>query len=356
MTAAPRRVRVVGLPGSGKTTLAREAAHRLGVPRLDLDTVMRLPGGRVAGQAEYRAAVRSFLQTHTDGWVVDGDDVDQVGVRYDDADLVIWIDVSRAVAVGRVLRRALLDLLTDTRAWHGGRETWGLLVGRGPSADLARWTWRRHAERTARYAGLAAAEPDRWVRVPSRDSRWWLEARLAPRPRRVRVLGSSGAGKSTFGARLAERLGVAFLEIDSAYHLPGWQPATQEQVAATLGAFLDGPGRDGWVIDGNYSSLTAVAALEPDLVVWLDTPRARQMSRLVRRTVGRAALRRELWNGNRERARSWLRREPEENILRWGWVMGPRQRAQFARLMAGADVPWLRLRTRSQVRRALRAL
>lgn len=175
-----------------------------------------------------------------------------------------------------------------------------------------------------------------------------------PQVRRVRVLGSSGAGKTTFARALARRLGLAHLELDSVYHLAGWQPATHAQVAATLQAFTSGPGRDGWVIDGNYSSVPAVAALEPDLVVWLDPPRRVQMARLVRRTVARAVLRRELWNGNRERASSWLRRDPEENILRWGWTMQPAQRARWTAGMADAPVPWIRLRSARDTRRWLR--
>ena len=168
------------------------------------------------------------------------------------------------------------------------------------------------------------------------------------------MLGSSGAGKTTFARALAGRLGVAHLELDSVYHLPDWQPATSEQVAASLEAFTSGPGRDGWVIDGNYSSIPAVAALEPDLVVWLDPPRRVQMARLVRRTVARSVLRRELWNGNRERPSSWLRWDPEQNILRWGWTMQPVQRRRLTVRMAEAQVPWVRLRSARQARHWLR--
>ncbi|MBS2021553.1 MAG: helix-turn-helix domain-containing protein [Deltaproteobacteria bacterium] len=44
----------------------------------------------------------------------------------------------------------------------------------------------------------------------------WLEARFAPKPRGplIALLGLRGAGKSTIGRKLAERLGVPFLELD----------------------------------------------------------------------------------------------------------------------------------------------
>ncbi len=37
--------------------------------------------------------------------------------------------------------------------------------------------------------------------------------------RRVSVVGSSGAGTSTFGIGLARRLGVPFIELDAVHHL-----------------------------------------------------------------------------------------------------------------------------------------
>jgi len=41
------------------------------------------------------------------------------------------------------------------------------------------------------------------------------------------------------------------------------------------------------------------------------------MSRVIRRSLGRAATRRQLWNGNRESFKNLLSRDPEENIIRW---------------------------------------
>jgi adenylate kinase family enzyme len=84
---------------------------------------------------------------------------------------------------------------------------------------------------------------------------------------------------------------VAHLELDGLYHLPGWQPANDEQFAASLAQLLAGPGRDGWVVDGNYRRHTK--GLEPDLVVWLDLPRPTAMVRLARRRLERGVQRRE---------------------------------------------------------------
>ena len=41
---------------------------------------------------------------------------------------------------------------------------------------------------------------------------------------RVSVVGNSGSGKSTLAAALAAHLDVPWIELDSIYHQPGWNP------------------------------------------------------------------------------------------------------------------------------------
>jgi hypothetical protein len=57
--------------------------------------------------------------------------------------------------------------------------------------------------------------------------------------------------------------------------------------------------------------------------------------RTVRRTAGRLLLRRELWNGNRERWRNLL--DPGHPI-RWSWTQHPSCRAGYER--ATTDPRW----------------
>jgi adenylate kinase family enzyme len=168
------------------------------------------------------------------------------------------------------------------------------------------------------------------------------------------VVGTSGSGKSRLGAAAARRLGIPHLQLDSIHHLAGWQQAPDQEFLAALDRFVTGPGRDGWVIDGNYQSRTG--HLEPDLVVWLDHPRGLVMAQLVGRTLRRGVRREELWNGNRERPRTWLSRDPEQNIVLWAWVTHGRYRAGYEAAMAAAAVPWVRLSGRRAVRRWLDGL
>lgn len=174
------------------------------------------------------------------------------------------------------------------------------------------------------------------------------------RPRRFRVVGTSGSGKTTFARAIAARLGVPHLELDSIHHLAGWQEAPPEVFRASLDAFLTDSG-DGWVIDGNYRSRAPGLDALADVIVWVDPPRAVVMTRVIRRTLTRGLLRQELWNGNREPLANLLRTEPEENIVLWSWRTFAGNRTRYAAAVA-ADRRWVRLHSAREARRWLTSL
>lgn len=159
---------------------------------------------------------------------------------------------------------------------------------------------------------------------------------------RVSVVGVSGAGKSTLAAALAARLGVLHVELDGIFHQPGWTELDDGEFASRVTAATAGPG---WVVDGNYSRIRDIVWARADTVVVLDLPRWRVMSQLLRRTLRRMATRRELWNGNRERWRNLLRRDPNENILRWAWTTYGSNRDRYR--AAAVDPRWAHLSFRT---------
>jgi adenylate kinase family enzyme len=166
--------------------------------------------------------------------------------------------------------------------------------------------------------------------------------------RRIAVVGNSGSGKTTLAARLAEALGVPRLELDAVFHQPGWQPLPKAEFRSAVSEFARA---DAWVIDGNYSAVSDIVWSRADTVVWLDPPRRRVMRQLAWRTLRRAALGTELWNGNRERWRDMLSADPEKSIIRWAWTRDHVYRERY--LQASADpahahLEFIRLRTRAQ--------
>jgi adenylate kinase family enzyme len=149
----------------------------------------------------------------------------------------------------------------------------------------------------------------------------------------VVVVGSSGSGKTTVAAALAETLGVKCVELDALHHGPNWTEATADELREALAREIDDV--DGWVVDGNYFGKLGDFVLErADTVVWLDLPLRTSLVRLWHRTLYRIRNDVELWNGNRD---SWRGAFWGRESLFW-WTIrhhdrrGRRGSARFAKI------------------------
>lgn len=121
--------------------------------------------------------------------------------------------------------------------------------------------------------------------------------------KRIAVVASaSGNGKTTVGRKLAERLDVPFVELDSLVHGPNWTEISDEDLRAILEPIVAG---EAWVIDGGYRRKVGDLVLaSADTVVWLDLPVHVWLPRLVNRTLRRIRGRETLWNENKEGLRT----------------------------------------------------
>lgn len=148
------------------------------------------------------------------------------------------------------------------------------------------------------------------------------------------MIGQSSAGKSTAARLLAAHLQAPHVELDALFHGPGWTPCASFEAdvdAATQG--------QSWVVDGNYPAVRELLWSRADTVVWLDLARSITTRRAVIRTGQRLLTRVELWNGNRERARTVLR---ASHPIRWTWQTHARHRAAYEERLA--DPRWAHLR------------
>jgi adenylate kinase family enzyme len=147
--------------------------------------------------------------------------------------------------------------------------------------------------------------------------------------RRVSVVGTCGAGKTTVARALAERLGYVHVELDALSWGPKWTMRPDEAFRADVAKAAAG---DCWVIDGNYGKTRDIVWARADTVVWLDYSFPRVFTRLLLRTVRRSFAREALWHGNRESLRrSFLSRE---SILLWAIKTHRRRHREYSELFA----------------------
>jgi len=174
--------------------------------------------------------------------------------------------------------------------------------------------------------------------------------------RRVSVVGNAGSGKTSLASELATRLGAPHIELDAIYHQRNWEPLPDGEFQARVANLIRG---DTWVVDGNYSLVREQVWRHADTVIWLDLPRPIVMRQLVQRSIRRATLRVELWNGNRERWRNLLARDPENSLIVWAWNKHSAYRHRYA--AAAADPRWAhlsfhRITSRTDITRLLQNL
>ena len=144
-----------------------------------------------------------------------------------------------------------------------------------------------------------------------------------PSVRRVSVVGSPGAGKSTVARALAAALDVPVLELDG----------LGDDLRTRVDEFT---ARGAWVVEGNDFEMATRDVVWPraDAIVWLDLPR----SLIVRRLFSRA-----------------LRRDGRAAI-RDAWTMHAERRERFEEGLIGLDAELARLRSPAAVKKFLAAL
>lgn len=87
--------------------------------------------------------------------------------------------------------------------------------------------------------------------------------------RKVIVIGSSGAGKSTFARKLRDKTGLPLYYLDMLWHKPDRTTVTREEFDAKLEKLLK---QDQWILDGNFQRTLETRLMACDTVFLLDYP------------------------------------------------------------------------------------
>lgn len=87
--------------------------------------------------------------------------------------------------------------------------------------------------------------------------------------KRILLIGSGGAGKSTLARRLGEQTGLPVVHLDKLYWTGEWQHLDKDAFDRALEAELAKPE---WILDGNFTRTLPCRLEACDLVLYLDYP------------------------------------------------------------------------------------
>jgi len=146
--------------------------------------------------------------------------------------------------------------------------------------------------------------------------------------KRILIIGSSGAGKTTLAKELSRRLDIPHTELDSIYHQDNWQPLDTETFRKRVYELSD---KDEWIFCGDYFSKLGLDLWHrADTVIWCDYSFPLVFSRLFRRTLIRGAYKAPLWNGNRESL--YVNFLTKDSLLLWMMKTWNKRKRRYSKL------------------------
>jgi adenylate kinase family enzyme len=164
--------------------------------------------------------------------------------------------------------------------------------------------------------------------------------------RKILVIGSGGAGKSTFSRRLGKILDLEVIHLDVLYWHRGWVETPKPEWRRTVEELVK---RDSWIIDGNYSGTFDIRFEACDTVIFLDVPRLICLWRLLKRkALYRSVGRPDMAQGCDEKL--------SLEFIRWVWAYPTRVRPKVMRLLreSSASKNIFHLRKRADIEGFLR--
>lgn len=88
--------------------------------------------------------------------------------------------------------------------------------------------------------------------------------------KKIVIIGSPGAGKSTFAQRLSYILDIEVIHLDRYFWQPGWKEFSRRDRITIEQELINT--KDQWIIEGSYLSSSDNRLRAADTIIFLDTP------------------------------------------------------------------------------------
>ena len=87
--------------------------------------------------------------------------------------------------------------------------------------------------------------------------------------KRILILGSGGSGKTSFSRKLAAKMQIPAIHLDTLYWEAGWKEPDKNQWQSRVAELVKQPT---WVMDGNYSGTLNLRLPPAEWIIFLDIP------------------------------------------------------------------------------------
>ena len=170
------RIVIVGTSCSGKTTLARQLAQRLGSVHIEADAIHWLRNWEPRSHEEFQSLMS--VAVAAERWVIDGNYSKVRDIVWGRATTIVWLNYPFATVWRRALSRTIRRVVRGEELFSGNRETFRHSFMSRDSILL--WVLQTYRSNRIRYRKIFAEKPfpglemielrslqetRRWVRV-----------------------------------------------------------------------------------------------------------------------------------------------------------------------------------------------
>jgi len=148
----PRRVHVIGTSGTGKTTVARAIADKLGIRHIELDAINWQPEWTELPKDEFYERVKEA--TEEGDWTIDGNYRVVQPLIWERVDTIVWLDMPFIPVFLRVLWRTIRRIMSGEELWNTNTEGIDALIGK---YSMPLWVIKTHKRRREEYPALLAS-------------------------------------------------------------------------------------------------------------------------------------------------------------------------------------------------------
>lgn len=145
-----KRINIVGTSSSGKTTFGKSLSAVLGINYIEMDEIFWGPDWYWPSDEEFFSNLRKVLKNN-DAWILDGNYTRTIPIKWENVELVIWLDYSFNRTLLQALKRSIIRSFTKEELWvgTGNRESFKKSFFSKDSIIL--WTVKTHKNVRRKY-------------------------------------------------------------------------------------------------------------------------------------------------------------------------------------------------------------
>ena len=145
-----KRINIVGTSSSGKTTFSKSLSAVLGIDYIEMDAIFWGPNWYWPSDEEFFSDLKEVLK-EKDAWILDGNYIRTIPIKWEKVELVIWLDYSFIRTLLQALQRTIKRSFTKEELWVGTGNRDSFIKSFFSKDSIILWTIKTHKKVSCKY-------------------------------------------------------------------------------------------------------------------------------------------------------------------------------------------------------------